>query len=216
MRIYTFLGLPGSGKGTQAEIMAKKTGAKIFGMGDLIRNEIAGADLNDPFYKAMKERYDQGTPQPDEVAVDIIRKNLADVAGDVILDNFPFTKNQADLYFELIKTTDAKKPILVWIKIDPESSLKRILNRKVCSECKKVYVGGEVTICEECGGALVSRPDDKEEVVRNRVAIYQPKIKEVVAVFGDRGILVEINGEQTIPEVEKEIEDKVINAKFGD
>lgn len=211
-RVYTLLGLPGSGKGTQAEILAKKINAKNFGMGNLIRKEIENADLSDPFYKEMKERYDQGIPQLDEIAVDIIKKTIEKADGSVLLDNFPFTKEQARLYFEMCKELGIDDPKVILIKITPESAMKRILQRKVCSSCGKNFIGGEAEICDSCGGSLISRADDKAEVVENRISIYKPKIDDVVAEFKKRGALIEIDGEQTIPEVEKEIEDKVINA----
>ncbi|MFA7243735.1 MAG: nucleoside monophosphate kinase [Patescibacteria group bacterium] len=212
--VYSFLGLPGSGKGTQAEIMAKKMKVTVFGMGNLIRKELENADFSDPFYKEMKERYDKGIPQPDEIAVDIIKKNIDGIEGDIVLDNFPFTKNQSDLFFEMCKDLGIDKPVCVWIKIEPESALNRILNRKVCSKCGKNFIGGTATICDACGGSLISRADDKAEVVENRISIYKPRIDDVVEEFKNQAILIEINGEQTIPEVEKEIEEKVINAEI--
>lgn len=212
-KVYTLLGLPGSGKGTQAEILAKKINAENFGMGNLIRKEMENADLSDPFYKEMKERYDQGIPQPDEIAVDIIKKTISKASGNVLLDNFPFTKEQSRLYFEMCKELGIDDPRAILIKLTPESAMKRILNRKVCSSCGKNFIGGEADICDSCGGSLISRADDKAEVVENRINIYKPKIDEVGAEFKMRGSLIEINGEQTIPEVEKEIEEKVVNAE---
>lgn len=210
-KILSLLGLPGCGKGTQGELLAKKTGAKIYGMGDLIRKEIESCDLTDPFCAEIKERYDKGIPQPDEIAIDIVKKNLTSVDGDIILDNFPFTAKQSDLFFELCKQLNIDNYLCVWIKLSPESAISRILNRKICSSCRKVYIGSEETICEVCGGALISRADDKEEVVKNRISIYKPNIDEVVEVFREKGRLIEIDGEKSIAEVEKEIEDKVIN-----
>lgn len=212
-KVYTLLGLPGSGKGTQAEMLAKKIDATNFGMGNLIRKEMENADLSDPFYKEMKDRYDKGIPQPDEIAVDIIKKTIQSAKGNVLLDNFPFSIEQTRLYFEMCKDLGILDPKVILIKITPESAMKRILNRKVCSACGKNFIGGEAEICDSCGGSLISRADDKAEVVENRISIYKPKIDEVVEEFKKRDALIEINGEQSIPEVELEIEEKVVNAK---
>ena len=94
-QIYTFLGLPASGKGTQAELFARKRGLKIIGIGDLVRNKLAEGDHNDPFIAEIKDRYEQGIPQPDEVAFDLARDELERLESGVVFDNFPFTLNQA-------------------------------------------------------------------------------------------------------------------------
>jgi adenylate kinase len=206
-----FLGLPASGKGTQADLLAKKIKAKNLGMGDMIREEINTADMNDPFYKSIKERYEKGTPQPDEIVADIVKKNISKFNQNIILDNFPFSKNQTDLFIQVCKDLNISNPILIIIQITKEESQKRILSRKVCSNCGTIYIDDGSQICEKCGGALVSRSDDKEETLKNRLSEYWPRIEEVKNYFAKYGKVIVIDGEKSISQVESEINRKLFH-----
>ena len=103
MKVFTFLGLPASGKGTQADILAKKIDATIIGGGDMVRSEIEGCDLNDPFCKAIKDRYDKGIPQPNEIMTDLVKKNLQNTKDNIIFDNYPFSRGQALAFNKILK-----------------------------------------------------------------------------------------------------------------
>ncbi|OGD64374.1 hypothetical protein A2215_01490 [Candidatus Berkelbacteria bacterium RIFOXYA2_FULL_43_10] len=208
-KIYCFLGLPASGKGTQVEIFAKERKTKSFGMGDLIRAEIESADLSDPFYKKMKEEYDKGNPQPDSIAIDLVQKCLEYSTGTVILDNFPFSTKQAEMFFEACRALHIVKPCLIIVNVSKEEALTRAMKRKVCSGCGSIYVGSEENICSKCGAALITRADDNESTVATRLDKYIPRIDEVRKVFLSKGIVLEINGEQSIEGVASEIALKV-------
>lgn len=200
-KIYCFLGLPGSGKGTQIEILSKSIDASIISMGDEIRAELEEADMSDPFYQQMQERYDQGIPQPDEVIIDIVKKRMQKLEKNIIFDNFPFSHNQADLFFRLCQELDINSPELIVIDITPETSIHRVVFRKVCSECGHVTVNDGDTICEKCGGAMISRSDDNVETVQERIKNYLPRIKEVEKYFGEKGRVLIIDGSGSIEQV---------------
>lgn len=208
-KIYCFLGLPGSGKGTQIEIMAKRINARVISIGDEIREELEGADMSDPFYRQMKERYDEGTPQPDEVVADIVKTRIASSKGNLIFDNFPFSHNQADLFFKICRELDVELPTLIVIAITPEASIHRIVYRKVCSDCGHVMINDGDTICEKCGGPMVSRSDDNVETVSDRIKNYTPRIEEVKGYFKEKGKVIEIDGKGTIEEVSKLISEAI-------
>ena len=210
-KAYCFLGLPASGKGTQTELLAKKIAAKILGAGDMIRGEIANADLTDPFSKSIEERYKKGIPQPDEVILDIVKKNIIKTNGNIILDNFPFSKNQTDLFFQLCQDLKILDPVLVVIEISKEEALKRVLSRKICSHCGTIFIDSGNQICEKCGGALITRSDDNEETLKNRIGEYLPRTEEVKKYFALKGTVITISGEQSIKAVEEEINKKVLN-----
>lgn len=206
-----FLGLPASGKGTQAELLAKKVDAKILGIGEMTREEIKSADINDPFYKSIKEKYERGIPQPDEVVADIVKKNISKFDQNIILDNFPFSKNQTDLFIQVCKDLKISNPTLIIIEITKEEALKRILSRKVCSSCGAIYIEDGNQICEKCGGALISRSDDNEETLKNRLSEYWPRIEEVKSYFTKYGKVIVIDGEKSISDVELEINKKLFH-----
>lgn len=208
-KIYCFLGLPGSGKGTQIEILSKKLDASVISIGEEIREELESADFNDPFYKTMKSLYDQGVPQPDEVVVDIVKKRLQRINNHIIFDNFPFSHNQADLFFSICKELNVSVPELIVIDITPETSIRRIVYRKVCADCAHISSDTDVEICEKCGGAMVTRADDNEETVKERIKNYLPRIKEVENYFANFGAVHIIDGNGTIEEVANLVQEKI-------
>ncbi len=201
IKIYCFLGLPGCGKGTQINVFSKSVNAKVISMGDEIRDELQSADLSDPFYQKMKQLYDQGIPQPDEVAVDIVKKRLKVSSGNIIFDNFPFSVNQASLFFKICDELEVNYPELIVINISPEESVHRVVYRKVCADCGRITADTGDNICEKCGGAMISRADDNEETVHERIKNYLPRINEVTNYFKEKGIVHEINGSGSIEEV---------------
>lgn len=207
-KIYSFIGLPASGKGTQAKIYAEKHDFDLIGMGDLIRAEIEeNKDENDPFLNEIKKRYDDGIPQPDEVVFDLFQKKMATLKKDgAVFDNFPFTVKQAELLHDFVKNSDWELPMLIYIKLNPETTIERIAHRKICPECNRIYDKKDITVCEDCGIALVSRADDNEETVRTRLEQYTPKINELISYYKNIGRVVEIDGEPSISEVASNIE----------
>lgn len=201
-KIYCFLGLPGSGKGTQIELLSKSINADIISMGDEIRAELDEADLSDPFYRQMKERYDDGIPQPDEVVADIVKKRISKLERNIIFDNFPFSHKQSDLFFKMCEELGVNSPELIVIDITPETSIHRVVYRKVCSDCGHVMINDGDTICEKCGGPMISRSDDNVETVQERIRNYTPRIEEVENYFREKGRVSVIDGLGSIEEVE--------------
>lgn len=206
--IYSFIGLPASGKGTQAEILAKQVGVqKIVGIGDLARKIIA-KNSDDPFEIEIKKVYEKGAPLSDEIAIDLIKRYLDEAKGNIILDNFPFTEKQADFLMDYIsKSGKWSKLYPIFINIQPETSVKRITTRKVCSDCGAIYGSDSIEmICEKCGGSLSTRVDDNPETVRNRIGFYAPQIAKLKNYLNYK---IEINGEQSIKEVAAELENRL-------
>ncbi len=211
MKVFTFLGLPASGKGTQADVLAKKIGATIIGGGDMVRSEIENCDLNDPFCKAIKDRYDKGTPQPNEIMADLVKKNLTNAKNNIIFDNYPFNKGQAMTFKNIIKEMNIENPTLVIIDISPKEAIKRITLRRVCADCGKIFNDQDLEMCDSCQGPLISRADDNVETVSNRIKEYTPAIEEVKAEYPKFGNVIIVNGEQSIEDVSKELLMKVGN-----
>ncbi|MDO8444472.1 MAG: nucleoside monophosphate kinase [bacterium] len=207
--IYSFIGLPASGKGTQAAILAKKLGAKVIGIGDLIRTTI-DADNDDPFVVEIRDRYNKGIPQPDSVAIDLVKSYLAHIDSDVIFDNFPFSVGQSKFIDDYIGDNPRWQIIIMYLELDPETVIKRITSRKICASCGTIYESSDEMICEKCGGALIVRSDDNEDVARTRIGQYLPKIKEVLTFFEQKnGKVIRIDGEKSIEEVSREITEKL-------
>lgn len=206
-KIYCFIGLPASGKGTQAEIFAKKKGFNRIGIGDIVREAMeTNEDLE--LRKRFTERYNKGLLQPDEEVFPLIKYRLDNIKENgVVFDNFPFNLGQSDFLLDYIKENAWDKPIIIYINVNPESAIKRISSRRVCPKCKAVYTGRET--CQKCGTKLISRSDDNEKTARTRIQNYMPNIEEVVSRFKKNGTIYEIDGEPSVEKVKEEIESKV-------
>jgi adenylate kinase len=202
-QIFCFIGLPASGKGTQAMSFAEERGFSHISIGDLVRVELKNEDGDTDLKKTIKELYDAGKPVTDEIVFKLLENKLATITGGVVFDNFPFNKAQADFLFKYCESHDWEMPRVIYIKIDPESAIKRISSRRICPDCKSIFIGGEN--CEKCGAKLITRSDDNEETVRKRIANYMPNIEEVISIFKPKNLFFEIDGEPTIDEVKKQV-----------
>lgn len=211
-QIYTFLGLPAAGKGTQARVFADSRGYDLIGMGDLIREEIENGDPNDPLIKEMVQRYDDGLVQKDEIVFDLIIKKLeefkkSDKEG-IVLDNFPFSFQQAQYLSNYIEKNDFDEPTIVNVNIAPETALRRITQRRICPQCDAIY-SSHIEECKKCHVPLVTREDDNVETVKTRIDEYLPQIKEIDDYYRNIGRVVDIDGEKSVPEVTEEINTKL-------
>ena len=202
-QIFCFIGLPASGKGTQAMSFAEERGFSHISIGDLVRAEIKNEEGDKEFKNTIKEFYDAGKPVSDDIVFKLLENKLATITGGVVFDNFPFNKAQADFLFKYSEAHDWEMPKVIYIKIDPESAIKRISSRRICPDCKSIYFSGET--CEKCGAKLITRSDDNEETVRKRISNYMPNIEEVISIFKPKELLFEIDGEPTIEEVKKQV-----------
>lgn len=209
--IYVFLGIPASGKGTQAKIFAQREKLETVSSGDLIRNIISSGG-DDPFVVDIKKRYDEGIPQPDEVVIDLFDKFLDQAKGSVVLDNFPFSIGQADFLAQYIKNhaDEWSGVTIVYIDLDPEIAIKRAISRKICSSCGTIYGPIEDMVCEKCGGSLIVRSDDNEETMRTRINHYIPRLNDLVRYYEKSDAkFIKIDGSKTIPEVTEIIGQKI-------
>lgn len=207
--IYSLLGLPASGKGTQADILSSKFGGvEVIGIGDLIRATIE-KDPDDPFVKSIEQRYDKGVPQPDGIVIDLVERYLSVEHDKVIFDNFPFSIEQAKFMIEFANKSGSELR-LIYIKISPDDAIRRIAQRKICADCGEIADGNDGMICDKCGGSLVVRSDDNEETVKKRIELYTPRIDEVTKFYRENNIqIIEIDGTKSVDEVSKEIDQNI-------
>lgn len=196
-----FLGPPGAGKGTQAVIIAKRFSLPHISTGDMLRGAIA--DETELGSKA-KAFIDAGELVPDDVVIGIVRERLAkdDCKGGYILDGFPRTVAQAEALSEF-----ADIEVCVLIDVPTDVLVRRIASRRVCSACGAPYVAAEITDnrCQKCGGALIQRPDDNEQTVRNRMEVYEKSTRPLIEYYAAKGLLHRVSGSQDLDEVTKDI-----------
>lgn len=210
-----FLGPPGSGKGTQGKILAKEQGMNYLATGDMVREFLATAKEGDPVGREMKEKYDKGIPQPDDLILKGVREKLKsfDLFQGIIFDSFPHTEQQAWGIEEIVKDFSLEKPLVIYINLSEEESVKRLSQRKYCSNCQSVFyplsTNYHRNICDKCGQPLIMRSDDKEEIIRFRYKEYINRIEPVVDYYKPRLRWIEINGQQSVEEVQWEIKEKI-------
>ncbi len=191
------MGPPASGKGTIGALLSEKLNLPIFSVGALLR-EIPETSI---FYIPLRESMDRGELAPDSITAGVIREELKDpkyVAG-YILDGWMRDMKQMEAF-------DPDPNYVIFINVSTETSIKRISGRRYCPadgfSCNIYTLPSEdPNHCEKCTGELVQREDDKEEVVKTRLDLYERETKPVIEYFRNKGILVEVNGEGTPEEV---------------
>lgn len=188
--IISFFGAPGSGKGTLAEQLVEQYKYKTLSTGALFREHISkqtelGKQL-DSFIKV-------GKLVPDDLVIDMVKdwlKSNADGSAPIILDGFPRTKEQADKLFTVIKTMLPDFTLrIVKIDLPEEEIVARLSGRRVCSnkQCQATYNISMPEIksgtCPKCGSKLITREDDKPEVIRNRFKVYKENEKPILDFY---------------------------------
>ena len=197
-----FLGPPGAGKGTQAQIVCQRLGIPQVSTGDMLRAAIAaGTEMG---LKA-KEYMDQGQLVPDEVVIGIVKDRLADAdcQKGYILDGFPRTVEQAAAL-----GTFAKIDVAINLDVPDDVLVKRLSGRRVCPLCGAPYhvdrLNGE-TVCRADGTPLIQCDDDKAETVQNRLAVYHQKTAPLIDYYREAGLLKNIGGGLSLEEISEEI-----------
>jgi adenylate kinase len=201
------IGPPGSGKGTQADLLAASTGFLHFGMGQLIRDYIKAH----PEDKEVADRYDAGIIQPDDFIYRLFKDNFAKLAAEyegIITDDFPLSINQAE-FFEEIFMSHGIKPHAIYIDVPDEEITKRLSSRKICVGCRFPHPPGEenynLNECTKCGGHMEVRTDDKPEVVKHRLMEYAKRMGPLKDYFSKKHQLTIVDGHKTVNEVQGQI-----------
>ncbi|MFD3261778.1 adenylate kinase [Paenibacillus lentus] len=204
-----FMGPPGAGKGTQAEAIVNEFGIPHISTGDAFRLAIKQGT---PVGLKAKEYIDQGLLVPDDVTVGIVRERLqqSDCEKGFLLDGFPRTLSQAEALEELLSELNRKLTHVINLKVDRNKLLARLTGRRICKSCGSTYhvifnPPKQEGVCDKCGGELYQRSDDNEESVGTRLDEYINKTAPLLQFYEEKGLLREIDGEQEIDTVTKEI-----------
>ncbi len=206
------LGAPGSGKGTQAQRLQARRGVPQVSTGDLLREAVAtGSELG----RAAKAVMDAGQLVDDRTMLGIIRERLAkpDARRGFILDGFPRTIVQADGLAGLLAAISQPLDAVVLFDIDPEVLLARVVGRRSCRRCGRVFhvVSNPPAESDRCvdGGShdLFQRPDDNEDTVRERLAVYRERTQPLIDYYAKQGLLRRIDADGSLADVDARLED---------
>lgn len=205
------MGLPGAGKGTQAEKINEKYNVPHISTGDMFRLAIKeGTDLG---IKA-KEYMDQGALVPDEVTIGIVRERLMkdDTKNGFLLDGFPRTIAQAEGLEALLTELNRSIDFVIHVDVPEEKLVERLSGRRICPTCGTAYhvefnPPKEEGICDKDGSALIQRDDDKAETVKNRLSVNIEQTQPLLDFYQEKGYLARVNGDQDIEVVFQEIQE---------
>ncbi len=198
-----FLGAPGAGKGTQAEVVCNELNIPAISTGNMLREAVKNGT---PAGLAAKECMDKGDLVPDEIVIGILKDRIAqdDAKNGFILDGFPRTVSQA----EALENMGVQIDKVVEIHVADEKITSRMSGRRVCEGCGNSYhieykptkVEG---ICDACGAKVVQRVDDKPETVLSRLATYHEKTAPLKDFYAAKGKLVTVEGQEEIADTSK-------------
>jgi len=209
MMFVVLMGGPGAGKGTQAKRLQDALGIPQVATGDLFRENLKNeTELG----KLAKTYMDAGELVPDEVTVAMVKDRLSreDCGQGALLDGFPRTLSQAAALDDLLTEMGAKVTVAPYIHVDRSVLLQRLAGRWTCTQCGHVYhtlfsppkVAG---VCDLDGSPLYQRADDTEETQKRRIEVYFEQTAPLLDHYRERGLLVEIDGEQAIEAVQRDL-----------
>ena len=204
------MGLPGAGKGTQADKIVEKYGIPHISTGDMFRAAIKdGTELG---VKA-KSFMDQGALVPDEVTIGIVRERLSkpDCDEGFLLDGFPRTVPQAEALDALLKDLGKSIEYVLDIEVDTDELVARLSGRRICKVCGTSYhlifnPPKVEDVCDKDGGELYQRADDNPDTVMNRLEVNMNQTAPLLDFYGEKGVLTKINGQQDINLVFKDLD----------
>lgn len=212
-------GPPGAGKGTQAARLADRYDVPHIATGDIFRSNVnGGTDLG----REAKRYMDEGELVPDEVVIGMVADHLEDSgSAGFLLDGFPRTLPQAEALEGILDDLDRPLDVVLHFRIDDDEVVRRIAGRRVCVECGATYhvdsdPPDQEGVCDGCGGDVIHREDDREDVVRNRLSVYHEETAPLAGFYRDRGILVEVDAIGDPDRITQRAVDAVESVRDGD
>ncbi len=207
------LGAPGSGKGTQAERLQSWLPLPHVSSGELFRDAM---ESDTELGKLVKGYIERGELVPDEITIRMVAERITrpDCDQGVILDGFPRTLAQARALDALFERMGRRIDAVLNIQVEKQVLMERLSGRWICSQCDRSYhrqnnpeqVRGS---CDACGGDLEQREDDRPETQRRRINVYEEQTAPLIRYYRERGVLVDIDGEQDVDAVAQDIREAV-------
>ncbi len=204
MRII-LLGPPGAGKGTQAVRIAETYAIPHISTGDILRGNVRDGT---PLGLEAKRYMDAGDLVPDDVIIDMVGARLGadDAAQGFLFDGFPRTVPQAQALERLLVELSTPLDVVLRLSVPKDEVVRRLTGRRTCEGCGRVFhlvsdPPAEAERCDACGGALVQRADDSEDVVLNRLEVYAAQTEPLEHFYWERGLLRDVEAVGSVDEV---------------
>jgi len=199
------VGPPGAGKGTQAQFIASHLAIPKISTGDIFRSNVStGTDMG------MQARafMDRGDLVPDEVTIAMVHSRLQepDAQAGFLLDGFPRNVPQAETLKKTLTEWENRLDIVLELVVDDDEVVRRLSGRRTCRRCGHVWhvlfdPPARPETCDDCGGELFQRDDDREETIRHRVDVYQQQTAPLISFYADEGILLGIDATGPVEEI---------------
>ena len=206
-------GAPGAGKGTQAVELAKRFNLIHISTGEIFRDAIAE---HSEMGEIANSYISKGNLVPDDITVKIVKERLAqdDCKNGFILDGIPRTLPQAECLDQICLELNISIDHVIDIEVNEDELIRRLSGRRVCKTCGASYhidfnPSKVENVCDKCNGELYTRKDDEKESVAVRLKTYKSSTMPLINYYVNKGILVEINGQQEINDVLNEIVEKI-------
>lgn len=204
------MGPPGSGKGTRAKIIGKMYDIPVITTGDMLREAVSeGTELGKQADGYMKK----GELVRDDIVIGIVEERMgkSDLDRGFILDGFPRSVRQAEALDRILNKLETMIDTVLYIDAKPETILERLSLRRSCSKCGAIYhlnykPPENEGACNECGGELFHREDDREEIILHRFEVYEKQTYPILERYENRGKVQRMDGEIKIEEISDEVE----------
>lgn len=218
-RRILLLGPPGSGKGAQAELIRERLGIPILGTGDLLRSEI---EKETELGRQAKGYVDSGNLVPDDLIIEMMRKRVkkSDAAKGFVLDGFPRTVAQAESLDGILADLGVRLETVLLITVDEKEIVDRLSSRLTCEANGHVFnrrtsPPRREGVCDDCGGRLITRSDDRPEITLRRLRVYKTNTEPLIEYYEKKGLIQEVPGVGTIEEVSQRIAE-ALSDRVGD
>ena len=201
------LGAPGAGKGTQADEVVREFGFTHVASGDVMR---AMREDQSPLGARVREYYDQGLLVPDDVVIEAMLSRVQGGGAGYLLDGFPRTVAQAEALDKALARGGGTIDAVIYVNVSEGELLDRLTGRWLCRNCGAVYheknnPPEQAGACDRCGHELYQRPDDTREAGETRLKVYFEQTTPLIEYYRRRGVLAEVNGEQSIEDVRRDL-----------
>ena len=191
------VGPPGAGKGTQAQFISSHLAIPKVSTGDIFRyNVSSGTELG----RQARAFMDRGDLVPDDVTIAMVASRLAeeDAQAGFLLDGFPRNVPQAERLKKILADWGLRLDLVLELVVDTDEVIRRLSGRRTCRKCGRAWHVAfdpptRPGICDECGGELFQRDDDREETVRHRLEVYQQQTQPLISYYADDGVLLGVD-----------------------
>lgn len=197
-------GIQGSGKGTQSKVIAERCELEIFETGGALR-KLSAEDSE--LGRKVKSTIEAGHLVTTEIVMEIIADFLKKLpeGKSALFDGIPRSEDQK-VQFDQVMKNSGRDFMGLWIELTSDEAMKRLTTRRICSKCKEVYPADyKGSVCEKCGGELITRTDDTPDAIKVRLQTFDEKTLPVIREYEAEGKMLKVDGEKSIPEVTSDI-----------